>query len=180
SFTDLLSLQPGMAPESSQQPNAVVMSGCTSTPPSGDLDAGNVSISGQRETSNGFAVNGSITEEDFNNGTAVVPNLDSIEEVRVLTANFDAEYGNFSGGQVLVTTKAGTDSFHGSGFEFLRNTDLDARNYFSTDRAQYDRNQFGGTFGGPVRKGKSYFFIDYQGTQMTQGQETGNIVVPTA
>ncbi len=180
SFTDLMALQPGMLPASSQQPNAVVMSGCTSTPPSGDLDAGNVSISGQRETSNGFAVNGSITEEDFNNGTAIVPNLDAIEEVRVLTANFDAEYGNFSGGQVLVTTKSGSNNFHGSGFEFLRNTDLDARNYFSSERAQYDRNQYGGTFGGPIRKNASYFFLDFQGTQMTQGQETGQIIVPTA
>ncbi len=83
------------------------MSGCTATPPSGDLNPGNLSVSGQRETSNGFTVNGSDVEEDFNNGTAVVPNLDSIQDFKVLTSNFDAEYGNFSGGQVLVTTKSG-------------------------------------------------------------------------
>ena len=179
SFTDLLATQPGIVPASSSQPNAVVMSGCTSTPPSGDLNPGNLSVSGQRETSNGFAVNGSIVEEDFNNGTAVVPNLDSIEEMRVLTGSFDAEHGNFSGGQVLVTTKSGTDRVHGSAFEFVRNTDLDARNYFATSRATYDRNQFGATFGGPVRKDKLYYFLDYQGTLMTQGQETGNIAVPS-
>ena len=103
SFTDLLAIQPGVIPSSSQQPNAVVMSGCTAAPPSGDLNPGNLSVSGQRETSNGFAVNGSVVEEDFNNGTAVVPNLDSIQDFKVLTSNFDAEYGNFSGGQVLVT-----------------------------------------------------------------------------
>ena len=179
SFTDLLAMQPGVVPASSQQPNAVVMSGCTATPPSGDLNAGNLSVSGQRETSNGFAVNGSAVEEDFNNGTAVVPNLDSIQDFKVLTSNFDAEYGNFSGGQVLVTTKSGGNKIHGSAFEFLRNTALDSRSYFATERASYERNQYGGTLGGPIRKDKAYFFLDYQGTKMTQGQETGNIAVPS-
>jgi len=180
SFTDLLAMQPGVIPSSSQQPNAVVMSGCSATPPSGDLNAGNLSVSGQRETSNGFAVNSSAVEEDFNNGTAVVPNLDSIQDLKVLTSNFDAEYGNFSGGQVLVTTKSGGNKLHGSAFEFVRNTALDAKNYFATSRASYERNQHGGTLGGPIRKDKAHFFLDYQGTGMTQGQETGNITVPSA
>ena len=178
SFTDLLALQPGVVPVSSQQPNAVVMSGCTSTPPSGDLNAGNLSVNGQRETSNGFIVNGSTVEEDFSMGTALIPNLDSLQEFRVLTSNFDAEYGNYSGGQIVVTTKSGTNELHGSGFDFLRNTNLDARNYFSSDRARYDQSQFGGTFGGPIKKEKSFFFIDYQGTRMTEGVETGLISVP--
>lgn len=179
SFVDLLAIQPGVVPASSAQPNAVVMSGCTTTPPSGDLNAGNLSVSGQRETANGFAVNGSNVEEDFNNGTAVVPNLDSIQDLKLLTNNFDAEYGNFSGGQVMVSTKSGSNQIHGSAFEFLRNTDLDARNYFGTERAKYDRNQYGGTLGGPIKKDKAYLFLDYQGTNMTQGQETGKIVVPS-
>src|SRR5208283_1205780 len=180
SFTDLLALQPGVVPASSRQANAVVMSGCTSTAPSGDLNAGNLSVSGQRETNNGFIVNGSTVEEDFSMGTALIPNLDSIQEFRVLTSNFDAEYGNYSGGQIVVTTKSGTKEFHGSSFDFLRNTNLDARNYFSPDRARYDQNQFGGTFGGPIRKGKSFFFVDYQGTRMTEGVETGLISVPAS
>jgi hypothetical protein len=179
SYTDLLALQPGVIPTSSQQPNAVVMSGCTNAPPSGDLNPGNSSVSGQRETANGFVVNGSAAQEDFNMGAAIVPNLDSIREFRVLTSNFDAEYGNFSGGQVLVTTKSGTNELHGSAFEFLRNTDLDARNYFAADRAMYDRNQFGATVGGPIRKDKVFFFADYQGTRMTQGVDTGLISVPS-
>jgi hypothetical protein len=178
SYTDLLALQPGVIPASSQQPNAVVMSGCTNAPPSGDLNPGNLSVSGQRETANGFMVNGSAAQEDFNMSAAIVPNLDSIREFRVLTSNFDAEYGNFSGGQVLVTTKSGTNELHGSAFEFLRNTDLDARNYFAADRAMYDRNQFGATVGGPIRKDKVFFFADYQGTRMTQGIDTGLISVP--
>jgi len=152
SFTDLLAMQPGVVPASSSQPNAVVMSGCTATPPSGDLNAGNLSVSGQRETANGFSVNGSTVEEDFNNGTAIVPNLDAIQGLRVLTNNTDAEYGNYSGGQVIVDTKSGTNQIHGDVFEFLRNTNLDARNYLATTRAAYDRNQYGATLGGPIRR----------------------------
>ncbi|WP_420239959.1 carboxypeptidase regulatory-like domain-containing protein [Telmatobacter bradus] len=180
SYTDLLALQAGVIPISSAQTNAVVMSGATSTPPSGDLNPGDMSVSGQRETANGFLVNGSSVEEDFNNGSAVIPNLDSIAEFRVLTSGFDAEYGNFSGGQVIVTTKSGVNQLHGSAFEFARNTNLDATNYLAGERAAYDRNQFGGTLGGPVLRNKLFWFADYQGTRMTEGQETGNIAVPTA
>ena len=179
SFTDALAFTPGVVPTSSAQSNAVVMAGVTSTPPSGDLDAGNLSVSGQRETANGFMVNGSNVVEGVNMGIAIVPDLDSISELKVLTNNVDAEYGNYSGGQVVVTTKSGTDQVHGSGFEFLRNTALDARNYFNADRARYDRNQFGGTLGGPISKNKTFFFADYQGTSMTQGVDTGLIPVPS-
>jgi hypothetical protein len=80
------------------------MTGVASTPPSGDANPGNLSISGQREASNGFRVNGSDVEEDVNMGSSIVPNLDSIDSFRVLTSNFDAEYGNSSSGQVLVTS----------------------------------------------------------------------------
>jgi hypothetical protein len=179
SYTDLLALQAGVIPISSAQPNAVVMSGCTSTPPSGDLNPGNMSVSGQRETANGFVVNGSSVEEDFNNAASVVPNLDSIAEFRVLTGNFDAEYGNFSGGQVLVSTKTGTNPLHGSAFEFVRNTNLDATNYLGKEKAAYDRHQYGGTLGGHLLPDRLFFFADYQGTKMTQGVETGHIAVPS-
>ncbi len=179
SYTDLLALEPGIIPISSEQPNAVVMAGVSSTPPSGDLDPGSLAVSGQRETANGFTVNGSNVEEDVNMGTAIVPNLDSIEELRVLTNNFDAQHGNYSGSQVIVVTKSGGNRFHGDGFEFLRNTDLDARNYFSADRAAFRQNQFGGTLGGPIKRDRAFFFADYQGTRMTQGVETGLIPVPS-
>lgn len=178
-FTDLLALQAGVVPVNTAQPNAVLMAGCTNTSPSGDLNPGNMSVSGQRESANGFVVNGANVEETFNMGTAVIPNLDSIQEFKVLTSGLDAQYGNFSGGQVIVNTKSGTDQIHGSVFEFLRNTDLDARNYFSLDRAAYDQNQFGGTLGGPVKKDKVFFFVDYQGTRLTEGIDTGLITVPS-
>ena len=144
-------------------------------------NARQLSISGQRESSNGFRVNGSDVEEDVNMGTSIVPNLAmQIDSFRVLTSNFDAEYGNSSGGQVLVVTKAGSEQWHGSVFEFLRNTSLDARNYFSQERAAYGQNQFGATLGGaPFRDKSLKFFVDYQGTRLTEGVDTGNIAVPS-
>ncbi len=179
SFTDLMAVQPGIVPQNTAQPGAVIMTGVASTPPSGDANPGNLSISGQRESSNGFRVNGSDVEEDVNMGTSIVPNLDAIDSFRVLTSNFDAEYGNSSGGQILVTTKAGADQTHGSVFEFLRNTALDARNYFSHDRAAYRQNQFGGTHGRNAVPQERKLFADYQGTRLTEGIDTGNIAVPS-
>lgn len=179
SFTDLLALQPGIVPANSQRPNREVMAGVASTPPSGGLNPGNLSISGQRETTNGFVVNGGNVEETVNMGVAIIPNLDSIAEFRVLTNNFDAEDGNYSGGQIVVTTKSGTNQFHGDGFKFLRNTALDARNFFSADRARFAQNQFGGTLGGPLKRDKIFFFADSQRTGMTQGSDTGLIRDPS-
>ena len=153
--------------------------GVSAFSPSGDLNPGTISINGQREFANSFVLNGSDVEEDVNMGAAIVPNLDSIAEFRILTSNFDAEHGEFSGGQISVITKSGTNAFHGDAFEFLRNTDLDARNYFSPTRGAFDQNQFGGTLGGPIRKNKVFFFADYQGTRSTQGIDTGQIPVPS-
>jgi carboxypeptidase family protein/TonB-dependent receptor-like protein len=178
-FTDLMAVQPGIVPVNTAQPGAVVMTGVATTPPSGDANPGNLSISGQREDSNGFRVNGADVEEDVNMGTSIVPNLDAIDSFRVLTSNFDAEYGNSSGGQILVVTKSGGDQVHGSVFEFLRNTALDARNYFSADRAAYRQNQFGAAVGGPARWSDLHWFTDYQGTRLTQGIDTGVIAVPS-
>jgi len=178
-FTDLMAVQPGIVPVNTAQPGAVVMTGVATTPPSGDANPGNLSISGQREDSNGFRVNGADVEEDVNMGTSIVPNLDSIDSFRVLTSNFDAEYGNSSGGQILVTTKSGGDRLHGSVFEFLRNTDLDTRNYFSADRAAYRQNQFGGSVGGPSKWAGIHWFADYQGTRLNEGVDTGDIAVPS-
>ena len=180
SFTDLLALQPGVAPVTSITSDTVQDVGASVLSPSGDLNPGTISINGQREFANSFMVNGSDVEEDVNMGAAIVPNLDSIAEFRIFTNNFDAEYGEFSGGQINVVTKSGTNAFHGDVFEFLRNTDLDARNYFSPTRGAFDQNQFGGTFGGPIRKNKIFFFGDYQGTRSTQGVDTGQIPVPSS
>ncbi len=180
SFTDLLPLQPGIVPMSTQTPDSVVMAGATvAINPSGGLNPGNQSISGQREDANGFLVNGADAKEEMNGGTSIIPNLDSIAEFRVLTNNFDAEYGNYAGGIVTVVTKGGTNGLHGDAFEFLRNTSLDARNFFSPEREAFQQNQFGGTLGGPIKKDKLFFFGDYQGTRTIEGLDTGLIPVPS-
>jgi hypothetical protein len=180
SYTDLLALQPGIAPATSLGPSMQPQdAGASILFPSGGLNPGMISINGQREFANGFVVNGSDVEEDVNSGTAIIPNLDSIAEFRILTSNFDAEYGGHSGGQINVVTKSGANDFHGDLFEFLRNTHLDARNYFSPTRGTFDQNQFGATFGGPIRRNKVFFFADYQGTRLTEGVDTGQIPVPS-
>ena len=178
-YTDLLELQPGVVPRlyRNQAPDTSDRS------PSGLSNPGNQSINGQRESSNGFMVNGANVIEGKNNGAGVLPNLDSIEEFRIITNNFDAEYGNYSGGQVNVATKAGTNAYHGTAFEFLRNTAMDARKFFNPSfvgpKDEFKQNQFGGTFGGPIARNKLFFFADYQGTRTI----LGNVVttgVPSA
>jgi Carboxypeptidase regulatory-like domain/TonB dependent receptor len=185
-YTDLLSLQPGVVPSAygSTAPglNDRSPSGAPGASGGAGLNSGNQSVNGQRETANGFMVNGANVEEGKNNGTSIVPNLDAIAEFRIITNNFDAEYGNFSGGQVNVATKSGTNEIHGSAFEFFRNTALDARNFFNPadtgPKGKFDQNQFGGTVGGPLKKDKLFFFFDYQATRQTTGS-TINTPVPS-
>ena len=180
SYTDLLAIQPGVAPITTLLPSSVIMAGVTgSIDPSGDLNPGNLSINGQRESSNGFLVNGIDVQEHMNGGTSIIPDLDSIEQFRVLTSNFDPEYGNYNGGIVTVISKSGTSQFHGKAFEFFRNTNLDARGYFDPTRSAFNQDQFGGAFGGPIKSDRLFFFADYQGTGTTEGVSTGNISVPT-
>ena len=177
-YTDLLALQPGVSPYTATDSGTP---GISDRAVDGGLNSGNQSVNGQRETANGFMVNGSNVEEGKNNGAAIIPNLDSIAEFRIITNNFDSEYGNYSGGQVNVVTKSGTNGFHGSGFEFLRNTAFDAKNYFSapTDKTPvFRQNMFGGTFGGPIKKEKTFFFVDYQGTRQNQAP-TVNLQMPS-
>jgi Carboxypeptidase regulatory-like domain len=179
SYTDLLALQPGVSPSTAITSSTVQDVGATVLNPSGTLNPGNISVNGQRETANFFSVNGSDAEEDVNAGTAIIPNLDAIAEFRIATGDYDAEYGEYSGGQISVITKSGSNALHGDVFNFLRNTDLDARNYFSPTRGVFRQNQFGGTLGGPIRRDRLFFFLDYQGTRQTQGIDTGNIPVPS-
>jgi hypothetical protein len=180
SYTDLLAIQAGVNPATT---NVNVSSGggggFGSIEPSGGLNPGNFSINGERESANGFILNGANVEETMAGAAAIVPNLDSIVEFRVLTSNFDAAYGEYAGGLVSAVTKSGSDQIHGSLFEFLRNTDLDARGYFDPTRPQLNQNQYGATLGGPIRKSRIFFFGDFQGSRTVQGQETGYLPVPS-
>jgi len=181
SYTDLLSVQSGVTPISTSAAQSGSSGGsfASAIAPSGGLDPGQFSISGQRESANGFILNGANVVEPIASAAAVVPNLDSIAEYRILTTNSDAEYGNYSGGLINVVTKLGTNSLHGSVFEFLRNTVLDARGFFDSERPTYIQNQFGATIGGPIRHDKFFFYGDYQGTRNVQGIETSQIPVPS-
>jgi hypothetical protein len=174
SFIDLLALQPGVSPYQSGKNGGVSMTGGAGLAEngiSGDLTDGTQSVNGGRTGANGFMVNGGDAQEGVHNGAALIPNLDSIAEFRIITNNYDAQYGNYSGGQVNVVTKAGTNRFHGDVFDFLRNTDLDAANYETAgQRGVYIQNQFGGTFGGPIKRDRVFFFGDYQGTRQIIGQ----------
>jgi len=172
SYTDLLALQPGVSPYTATSEG-------TKNSTSGNLNPGNQSVNGGREASNGFMVNGGNVNDGYQNGAAIIPTLDSISEFRIITSNFDAEYGNYSGGQVNVVTKSGANQYHGEAFEFFRNTVLNARNYFSPTRGAFNQNIFGGLFGGPIKRDKAFFFGDFQGTKQTQGV-TQNFQVPTA
>jgi len=173
SYIDLLGLQAGVAP-------ATATTIQQDRPVSGILNSGNISVNGQRETANAFLVNGGDVSEGRNLGAGLVPNLDSIEEFRLITNSFDAEYGKFSGAVINAITKSGTNGFHGDAFEFLRNDKLDARNFFAPSKSELRRNQFGYAAGGPFWKSKLFWFSDYQGTRQVQGAETGLVTVPTA
>ncbi len=148
-------------------------------PVSGMLSSGNISVNGQRETANAFLVNGGDVSEGRNQGAGLIPNLDSIQEFRLITNGFDAEYGKYSGSVMNAITKGGTNSIHGDVFEFLRNDDFDARNFFDPTKAELRQNQFGYAVGGPFWKNKLFWFSDYQGTRRVSGASTGLVPVPS-
>jgi len=180
SYTDLFATQVGVTPlTTSGAGNSTSGGGFGTVPVAGATNTGQFSINGQREDANGFSLNGASVQEGIGQQAGIIPNLDSIAEFRILTSNTDAEYGNFSGGLINVVTKSGGKVFHGSVFEFLRNTDLDAKSYFSTERSVFQQNQYGGTLGGPIRQNKLFFFADYQGQHTKQGQDTGVVAVPS-
>jgi hypothetical protein len=180
SYTDLLATQAGVSPvTTSGASNSSSGGGFGTVPVAGNHNTGQFSINGQRESANGFFLNGASVQESIGQQAGIIPNLDSIAEFRIISSNADAEYGGYSGGLINVVTKSGGDQFHGSLFEFLRNTDLDARGYFSPERSIFQQNQYGGAFGGPIKKSKVFFFSDYQGQRTVEGIETGIVSVPS-
>jgi hypothetical protein len=180
SYTDLFALQVGVTPvTTSGAGNSTSGGGFGTVPVAGETNSGQFSINGQREDANGFSLNGASVQESIGQQAGIIPNLDSIAEFRILTTNADAEYGNYSGGLIDVVTKSGANGFHGSMSEFLRNTALDAKSYFSSKRSIFQQNQYGGTLGGPIKHNRLFFFGDYQGQYTKQGQDTGVVAVPS-
>ena len=131
-----------------------------------------LSVGGSRPNSTDWLYDGVDNNELTAGGIAILPNIDALQEFKVLTYNYSAEYGTRGGPTVLLTTKSGTNDFHGNLFEFLRNTSLDARSFFDVDRAQFNENEFGGSLGGPIKKDQTFFFVDYQGRYLRQGITT--------
>src|SRR6202795_2914610 len=145
----------------------------------GSNTSGGVSVNGGRSRSNNFSVNGGDGNDLFVNGPAIQPSPDSIEEFRVLSNTFDAEYGRNSGAVINVVTKSGTNNFHGNVYEFFRNKVLNASGPLDTEKPDFKQNQFGGTFGGPIKKDKTFFFASYEGRRIRQGISSDSILVPT-
>jgi hypothetical protein len=137
-----------------------------------------LSVGGSRENDTDWRLDGVDNNELTAGGIAILPSIDAIQEFKVQTYNYSAEYGVRGGPTVLVTLKSGTNGFHGSVFEFLRNTVLDASSFFSPQKTEFIQNQFGGSFGGPIRKDKTFFFINVEDKRLRQG-ETFLAQVPT-
>src|ERR1700716_841334 len=145
----------------------------------GSDSAGSVSVNGGRDRANHFSVNGGGAQEQMGNLPTIQPTPDAIEEFRVISNTFDAEYGRNSGAVVNVVTKSGTNQWHGNVYEYFRNKVLNAQGYFNTVKPQFNQNQFGGTFGGPLRKDRTFFFTSYEGRRVRQGVSGQTVLVPT-
>lgn len=141
-------------------------------------------VNGNREQTNNFMLDGVDVNDSIDNRVGYSPNVDALEEVKVLTGNAAADYGNSGGATVMMTIKSGTNKFHGSAFEFLQNNVLNANGFFrnrvasTAKRTGFKRNIFGGTLGGPIVKNKAFFFVDYEGTEQRADGPTTASVAP--
>src|SRR5271170_496390 len=151
--------------------------------PDPDDGSGNpFSVSGQRSESLTFTLDGANNTDFLGNNIVVNPNPDAIQEFKILTNNYDAQYGRTSGGIVNQITKSGTNGFHGVLFEFNRNNLFNARDFFlpsTVEKQTFKRNVFGGTIGGPIKKDKLFFFLAYQATRSVVGQTSPQLTVLT-
>jgi hypothetical protein len=124
---------------------------------------------GQQYFANGFLLDGTENNSAILGIAVINPNIDSLQELKLTTSNYDAEFGSVAGTLIQATTKSGSNSFHGTAFEYLRNTEFIAQNPFSPGSLPLHWNQFGGSVGGPILKDKLFFFADYQGTRQSSG-----------
>lgn len=145
----------------------------------GSDKAGSVSVNGGRGRANNFSVNGGDANDTFVNAAAVQPTPDAVDEFRVITNTFDAEYGRNSGAVVNVITKSGTNSLHGDVYEYFRNKALNSQGFLNTVKPQFNQNQFGGTLGGPIKKDRTFFFGSYEGRRVRKGQSSPLVQLPT-
>jgi hypothetical protein len=161
------------------QPGVQAQLGSSGSLFAGSDDPGSVSVNGGRTRANNFSVNGGDANDQFVNTPTIQPTPDAVEEFRVITNTFDAEYGRNSGSVVNVITKSGGNTFHGNVYEYFRNTILDSRGYPDTTKPQLNQNQFGGTFGGPIKKDRTFFFASFEGRRIRNGQPGQLLNVPS-
>src|SRR5208283_2664000 len=155
-FVQLATLTPGTT--QSTNPNSFFTQAASSE--AATRGAFSLSVGGSREQSTDWLLDGNDNNQLDEGGIAIFSDIDDIQEFKVLTYNYSAEYGERAGPTVLVTTKSGSNQFHGGVFEFFRNTDLDAKTPFVDTQTKFNLNQFGGSFGGPIQKDKTFFFLD--------------------
>lgn len=174
-FVQLATLTPGTTAQTS--PNSFFTQAASSEVAARGTFS--LSVGGSREQSTSWLIDNNDNSELTSGGIAILPTIDSIQEFKVLTYNYSAEYGTRAGPTVLVTTKSGSNQLHGALYEYFRNTDLDAKSYFAAFKEQFNLNQFGGSLGGPIRKNKTFFFVNYEAKRQRHGiPYTG--LVPTA
>jgi Carboxypeptidase regulatory-like domain/TonB-dependent Receptor Plug Domain len=137
------------------------------------------SVNGSRQTGVNFFLDGGENVNSYQNFSGLFPNPDAVQEFSVQTNNFSSEYGNATGAVVSVETKSGTNQFHGSAFEYVRNGIFNARNYFAAKTDSLKRNQFGGTIGGPILRNRLFFFFSYQDTTIRSNPQLTHEVLPT-
>ncbi|HEY2822246.1 MAG TPA: carboxypeptidase-like regulatory domain-containing protein [Candidatus Acidoferrum sp.] len=171
-FVQLASLTPGTVQETN--PNSFFTSGADSEVAA--RGSFSLSVGGSRPNATDWLLDGVDNNELTSGGIGIFSGIDSIQEFKVLTYNYSAEYGTRAGPTVLVTTKSGANDFHGSLFEFLRNTSLDAKSFFATSPEKFNLNQYGGSIGGPIRKNKTFFFIDGEQKNQRHGQTVTGLI----
>lgn len=172
-FVQLAQLTPG----ANEGPAGALSSGSR---PDDRRQSSAISVNGQSDSLNSELIDGTDNNERMIATIGVRPSIDSISEFRVETNLYTAEVGRTAGAVINIITKSGTNNVHGTAYDFVRNTALNARNYFATTgpKPYYNQNQFGGSVGGPIRKNKSFFFGDYEGYRISQGI-TSLLTVPT-
>ncbi len=147
----------------------------------GDSAGTKFSLNGNRTNENSYYLDGSFDTSFMSQGGNIIPNPDALQEFRVLTNNFDAEYGRYPGGVVNTITRSGSNQFHGLAYDYLRNSDLNLKNYFATYVTPLVQNQFGGNLGGPIFRNKAFFFGAYEGLRISTPTiiTSGSVNLPT-
>lgn len=164
-FVQLATLTPGTTQQTS--PNSFFTQAASSEVAA--RGAFSLSVGGSREQSTSWLIDNNDNSELTSGGISILPTIDSIQEFKVLTYNYSAEYGTRAGPTVLITTKSGSNQWHGALYEYLRNTKFDAKSYFAAFKEQFNLNQFGGSLGGPIQKDKTFFFVNYEGKRQRHG-----------